>query len=456
MQAWLDFLKKQELKIGKEGTEKWLASLKILNYDACNLYLEAENAFQVAFFEEHLRPLLKTQFLNNNFHPIRVHLALKGALPKADKTSKKPFFSKTPDFNFTSKEPEQALNFENFFFSPQTELAYRFFLELAGFSPETNSYGTPSVSAPPFNPVFLHGPKNSGKTHLLNALALRLSQAGINFFYISAQNFTEHVVEALRFGGIDQFRKKYRAIDALLVDDVQILARKTATQEEFFHTFNCLHMANKLIVLTSLFPPSKLEAIEERLVSRFQWGLPLVLEPAGTEVLFKILTQKTIEYNLKLTNEALSFLIERFPDPSNLQKALQALILRQENGQKPEIDLKTLNEKLGDLLNLQKQNHLTAETILKKTAAHFELSPADLTGKGQSQEFSFPRQIAIYFLRQKLALTYQKIGAILQRDHSTIISSFKAIEKLSLQKTENNYRHLQKMAEILETASEIE
>ena len=447
MKAWFNFLALQEKKMGKEAVQRWLGSLKILSYDACNLYLEAENSFQIAFFKEHIQPFLKNSFLNNNFRPIKVHLSLKGGAADLEKNKKRTFqkkpFPSKPPLAFLPHTPSSSSTFQNFFITSANELSFKLFLDLSGAklekdkdqSKDINNHkhtksSPPKIFSPPFNPVYLYGPASSGKTHLLESLANVLEQAKLNFFYINAKTFTEHVVSAMRFGSINEFRAKYRAIDALLIDDIHILARKNATQEEFFHTFNALHMSGKLVVLTSLYSPLQLKEIEERLISRFQWGITLTLEKVGQTGLLSILSQKAEEYSLKLTNETMDFLLSSFPTVKDLQKALQALTMRHADKEK-EIEQVSAEHLLQDLLSEQARKAITPDFVIDKIAQHFGLRKEDLLSKGQSKELSFPRQIAIYFLRQKLALTYQKIGSIFKRDHSTIMSSFKNIQKIN-------------------------
>ncbi len=456
MKAWFEFLGRMEKRIGREAVQRWLSPLSIKSYDACNLYLEAENSFQIAFFKEHIDPILKTDFLNNNFRPIKVHLFLKGenfnpfqkTAGYKKKITSNDWYAQKEKFNFFSDDPNPTATFENFFPSPENELAFRLLLDLSGFNLQTKTFSPPQTFTPPFNPVFLHGPEATGKTHLLEALANILKRHKINFFYINTNTFTEHVVSAMRFGGIATFREKYRKIDALLIDDIHILANKNATQEEFFHTFNALHMAEKLIVLTSQFTPKNLKNIEDRLISRFQWGITLPLEKLNPSALISILNQKAKEYALKLTNETVSFLLKNFPSIKDLQKALQAIALRLEDKQS-ELSLEKAQNLLQDLLLEQSKKALTADLVIEKIAYQFGLRKEDILSKGQSKELSFPRQIAIYFLRQKLALTYQTIGSIFKRDHSTIITSFRNIKKIKEQKEEKNLALLSKIDTLL-------
>jgi chromosomal replication initiator protein len=257
------------------------------------------------------------------------------------------------------------------------------------------------------------------KTHLLTAIAQNWKS---RVFYITADAFTEHVVQAIRQGRMHEFRGLYRDIDVLLVDDVHRLGGRAATQEEFFHTFNTLHTLGKQIVLSSPVAPSKLEEIEPRLISRFEWGVVLSIEPVNAEVLLR---KKAAVWNVKLTDELCTFLAEKFP--LNPVLALQALVLRAPRNEP--LSVVAAQTLLKDLLAKQTENALTPEKVVKHLSTHFGITPEDVTGKSQMREFALPRQIAMYLCRKKLEMPFQAIGKFFGRDHSTVMSSVKQIEK---------------------------
>jgi chromosomal replication initiator protein len=278
-----------------------------------------------------------------------------------------------------------------------------------------------------FNPIYLFGKTGSGKTHLLMGTALHLKKMGKKTMYIKAETFTGHVVQAMRLGQMQEFRKVYRDIDALLIDDIHIFSKKAATQEEFFHTFNTLHIAGKLIVISSHLPPSKLNEIEPRLISRFEWGISLEV---GISDPLPIICQKAALWKVQLTPEMTEWIITQFP--KNPVMALQALVFRSK-GDLPSCDIAT--KLLKDLLAKESENALTAEKIIKKIAAHHGITTDDILGKAQMRNVAAARQLAMYFCRVKLQLPFQKIGEIFKRDHSTVMSSIKQVQKGIEEKT---------------------
>lgn len=309
---------------------------------------------------------------------------------------------KEPPFcPFASDPLDLEMSLDHFLVSPQNQMAFKLCLE---------------IERPPFNPIYLYGPKGSGKTHLLMGAAARSQKQP---FFVTAETFTEHVVRAIRTGTMREFRKTYRSIDALLIDDIDLLARKSATQEEFFHTFNALHTAGKPIVLSASSPPSQLSEIEPRLMSRFEWGISIGVgkgDPAA------ILKKKAALWKFPLSEETASFLLLKFP--SNPILALQALVLRaKEKLPLHECEIEVL---LSDLL---KKETATPEAIIAAVAAHFDIKNSDLLGKSQTRACAFPRQIAMYLCRERLNLPLQKIGKLFGRDHSTVITSVEQIKK---------------------------
>ncbi|MBI5273157.1 MAG: ATP-binding protein [Chlamydiia bacterium] len=406
MRIWNQFLSEIETHIGKQASSQWLAPLKLSHFDAANIYLEAQDSFQIHWFEEHILPRLKQKpLLNENGRSVRVHLSLQGGIKHKSSAPALPPPLVVPD----SLDPEMALSY--FLPTPQNQMALQILHELEKHP----------GSLPPFNPIFLYGAKQSGKTHLLMASALLLQKAGKKVFYVNAKTFTEQVVAAIRQDFMQSFRAAYRAADALLVDDIQIFAKKTATQEEFFHTFNALHTLGRPILLSANLAPSKLTEIEARLISRFEWGITLKIEPTDP---LSILTQKTKVWNFPLDPRLLAFLADQFPLEPCL--ALQALALR---SNKPETQTpESIKILLKDLLQKQIFDKRTPESIVKQVAAHYGIRATDITGTSQAKESALPRKIAMYTCREILKLPFQKIGEFFGRDHSTVMASVRFIQ----------------------------
>ena len=403
MEAWRQFLIQLEQEFGADAVNRWAANLKVARFDAGNLYLEAADSLQAGWFEEHVRPLLKkSPLLNNNGRPVRIHIAVphfkKEASPETQETTR---------FSIQADTLDPELTLDTFHATPENTIPFRILSEF------------PS----PFNPIFLYGPEGSGKTHLLMGAAHLLRKKGKRVFYVRAETFTEHVVQAIRLGMMQEFRKVYRDIDVLIVDGIHIFSRKAATQEEFFHTFNTLHTLGHQILLSANAAPSALKEIEPRLISRFEWGISIGLAKTDPRLLIE---KKAALWNFPLSPQLIDFFLEKFP--KNPLQPLQALVLRAGPIHKP-IAIEIAKRILSDLLEKEEQNALTFDQIIKGVAAHFGIRGEDLLGKSQTREFALPRQIAMYLCREKLQLPYQKIGEQFGRDHSTVMSSFKLVQK---------------------------
>jgi chromosomal replication initiator protein len=436
MQTWENFVKKQEGLLGKDIAEKWLRSLKIVHFDSGNLYLEAKDPFQILWFEEHIRPLLKSQLLNNNFRPVKVHLTVGASPTPVSKFSKREKGQLNPPIHFFQDKLDPGMTLENFIAGEANELVFRLFCELSGYNRKTEKLEEPTVPLATFNPIYLWGGSGSGKTHLLTALAHAFKKRGLNALYARAETFTEHVVSAIRGSEMQSFRKAYRHVDILLIDDVHVFARKSATQEEFFHTFNTLHTSGRQIILSSKCTPALLEEIEPRLVSRFEWGINVHFEKLKPKDLKLVLQKRCEGFHFPLNEDVSDFLIQTFPSSKSMHRALEALVLRCHLEQDARykrnsllIDREAAKKMLSDLSLKEHEIALSPEKIIAAVSAAYGIRSEDLLGKSQSQECSLPRQIAMYLCREELRLPFQSIGRIFARDHSTVMTSTKQIEK---------------------------
>jgi chromosomal replication initiator protein len=277
------------------------------------------------------------------------------------------------------------------------------------------------------------------------AIAQAFQKKGVHVLYARAETFTEHVVSAIRGSEMQAFRKAYRHVDVLLLDDVHLLARKGATQEEFFHTFNTLHTSGRQIILSSKCAPGLLEEIEPRLISRFEWGINLHFEKLSGEELKRLLCKRCVALGFPLSDEVARFLVQTFPSSKSLQRALEALVLRCHLGGEVRhkrnsqlIDKKIAEEMLSDLMIQEQKITLCPEKIISIVSSVYGIRAEDLLGKSQNQEYSFPRKIAMHLCRQELKIPFQSIGRIFGRDHSTVMTSIKQIEK----KLENSNQEL--------------
>lgn len=419
MRAWEDFLTSQEKELGADIVEKWLRPLKILRFDACNLYLEATDSFALLWFEEHMRHRLDS-LVNNNKKKIKIHITLAGAEakePEPKSKKKSDVMAYLPKFTFDELNP--AFRLENFELFSGNLLAFKLLQEAV----------QSTVGQLSFNPIYLFGRKGSGKTHLLEATCNALRQKGEEALYVRAETFTEHVVSAIRSGEMQAFRKCYRNLSALIIDDIEVLAKKGATQEELFHTFNTLHVEGKKIILSASSSPKDLKFIEMRLISRFEWGIVIPLETLPKEEMKRALYLKAKELNCSLNEEMADFFLRYFSgNMKSLTRALEAFILRSHLNHS-KMTPESAKELLSDLIQEEEHVALTPLKIIKAVAMHYGIKIEDILSKSQSREATLPRQIAMHLCRSALNLPFMKIGDIFARDHSTVMSSVKLIQK---------------------------
>ncbi|HRD56316.1 MAG TPA: chromosomal replication initiator protein DnaA [Parachlamydiaceae bacterium] len=429
MQIWEKFLLRMEKELGKETVEKWLRPLKILNFDACNLFLEAEDRFQTAWFEEHIRKKVLAEFKNNNNKQVRIHLASKNKLPPP-KIKHKPVIETLPKLSIQYEAINPICTFAHYALFKENLLLHKLLSQISGIEEKTGQIiKNAKLDLGSLNPVYIYGSSGSGKTHLLQAVTNALRNHGLKAIYARAETFTDHVVTAIRAGEMSHFRQAYRNIDALIIDDAHIFSRKGATQEEFFHTFNTLHLENKQIILSANVSPAELHLIEPRLVSRFEWGIVLPISLYSKEDLNIILEKKAEALNYYLHKKVAEFLLETFTSNcKQLVRSLEALILRTQNSGKM-MTVPIARQVLADLILEEEQNTLTKEKILKTVAEQFGIKPEDILNKSQTREAVLPRQIAMHLCRQELKLPFVKIGDIFSKDHSTVMSSVKTIQQ---------------------------
>ena len=217
MRAWEEFLAEQEKELGKETVQKWLKPLKITHFDACNLYLEAGDAFVVLWFEEHMRPRVQKSLFNNNSKKIKVHVAVSAAVKNEEKKPLKKGSSAplASPFHFVFEELDEKCRFDNFVTGEGNLLAYKILSEASYTDPKTGKSSSEKKRSLTFNPIYIFGRPGTGKTHLLQSAAASLKNKGINALFVRAETFTEHVVNAIRTGEMQSFRKTYRSVDAL-------------------------------------------------------------------------------------------------------------------------------------------------------------------------------------------------------------------------------------------------
>ena len=282
-----------------------------------------------------------------------------------------------------------------------------------------------------YNPLFIYGPSGLGKTHLLYAITNEVKKKKTNaeVIYIKGEDFTNQLIEALASQKTAEFRNKYRSCDMLLIDDIQFIAGKVSTQEEFFHTFNALYEEHKQIILTSDRPPREIKTLEDRLKTRFEWGLIADIQPPDLELRIAIIKKKAEQVNIVIPDDVLNFLAENLR--SNIRqiegaiKKLGALAFL--NGR--EISMELARSCISELLGGEEPVSVTVDKIFAAVYRKYGISKEDLLGKKRTKEIAQARHVSIYLIKKITEMSYPNIGKIFGRDHTTALSSCDVIEK---------------------------
>ena len=282
-----------------------------------------------------------------------------------------------------------------------------------------------------YNPFFIYGGVGLGKTHLMHAIGnqILMNNPNINILYVTSETFTNQLINALRDQATEKFREKYRNIDVLLIDDIQFIANKKSTQEEFFHTFNTLYESGKQIVLSSDKPPKDIELLEDRLKSRFEWGLIADISNPDFETRLAILRKKTQLDNIIIDDEILSAIATRVDtNIRELEGTLNKLIAKASLTGSP-ITMEMTERAINDIVAKQ-DKVISSEYIQDVVGKYFSVSPADLRGAKRSNDVTFPRQIAMYLCRNVAQMSLPQIGIDFgKRDHTTVMHACNKIEK---------------------------
>lgn len=289
-----------------------------------------------------------------------------------------------------------------------------------------------------YNPFFIYGGVGLGKTHLMHAIGHRILQTypGIKVVYISSEKFTNELINSIRDGKPESFRQKYRNIDVLLVDDIQFLSKKEHTQEEFFHTFNTLHEANKQIIISSDRPPREIQTLEDRLRSRFEWGLITDIQAPDLETRIAILRKKAILENLNVPNDVMVYIASRIDN--NIRELEGALIrvMAYASLTNQTIDMNLATEALKDIFPNGRPKQITMELIQEVVSSYFKIKIEELLAKKRTRNVAYPRQIAMYLCRELTDTSLPRIGEMFGgRDHTTVIH---AHDKISRERNEDN------------------
>jgi len=299
------------------------------------------------------------------------------------------------------------------------------------------SLAVAEVPAKVYNPFFIYGGVGLGKTHLMHAIGHRIRQnhSNLKVVYISSEKFTNELINSIRDGNPESFRQKYRNIDVLLVDDIQFLSKKEHTQEEFFHTFNTLHEANKQIIISSDRPPREIPTLEDRLRSRFEWGLITDIQPPDLETRIAILRKKALLENLNIPNDVMVYIASRIDNNIRELEGALVRVIAYASLTNQSVDMNLCTEALKDIFPNSRPRQITMDLIQQVVANYFKIKQDDLLAKKRTRNVAYPRQIAMYLCRELTETSLPRIGETFGgRDHTTVIH---AHDKISRERNED-------------------
>ena len=402
----------------------WFAPVRAVSTDGNNFVLEVANEFCEVWLKDNYIGLLQEVLGVASGRQLQIHFKVANApaplvaLQSAIKTkAAEAMVEKNTAAVELSFNPKNT--FDSFVVGANNNFAYAATLAVAQ---------APGKS---YNPLFLYGGVGLGKTHLLHAIGQHVvaQKKGARVAYVSSEKFTNEYIDGIQNNALARFRKKYRQTDVLLIDDIQFLSGKERIQEEFFHTFNALHESHKQIVLTCDRPANEIQGLEQRLVSRFEWGLVTDLQPPDVEMRLAILKKKAQFMGVVLPDEIMNFLAHRIR--SNIRRLEGALIRVASyaalTGRKLSLD--TVEGLLREVLHEEGRFSVNIEVIQKKVAEHFDIRLADMTSKRRPENIAFPRQVAMYLARQMTENSLNTIGESFGgRDHGTVLHACRLVK----------------------------
>ena len=427
--VWRTVLSEMEKYLSKPSIETWLKNTRPLSLQEKTFVVEVPNDFTRNWLKNHYFEKLTQTLRIIMDEDLNIHFVIK----------QDPGINGQPEFNHnkheqsvkeTTNENKQKdlssvckwLNpkytFESFVIGSNNRLAHAASLAVAE---------TPSRA---YNPLFIYVGVGLGKTHLLHAIGHYVISHNISeeVVYLSSEKFTNQFINAIRDNKTVDFRNKYRNIDILLIDDIQFLAGKEQTQEEFFHTFNALHENSKQIVISSDRPPKEIPKLEDRLRSRFEWGLITDIQAPDLETRIAILRKKSQHEGIFIPDDILIFIAQKIE--TNIRELEGALvrIIAYASLEDKRIDLEFAEEALKDLFTKNRKNSINIDKIISTTATYFKISSQDIKSRRRPQNISLPRQIAMYLCREMTDISLLKIGDEFGgKDHSTVIHAHRKI-----------------------------
>lgn len=399
---------------------RWIAVIRPESLDEKGLTLSVDNDFYQTWLEENYLPLIQNAVASVCGREVPIYFKVSDKKKTVDS-------DELPSKKKTVREPsvqrlhnEQPLNakftFDSFVVGPSNSFAH------------AAAFAVAQSPARAYNPLFIYGESGLGKTHLMQAIGhyiLNTSRASV--CYISSETFLNDYIDALQHRSTVQFRRKYRNTSVLLIDDIHFIAGKASIQEEFFHTFNVLFDARKQIVMTSDRPAREIMGLEQRLVSRFEWGLVTQIQKPDFETRMAILRYNLSKCQVNLLDEVLTFIAEKVK--SNI-RTLEGALIRTVSYQslvKQSITVEQTAKLLADVINKEERPPLTCEVVQRTVAEHFEIKLSELMSKRRPQSVAIPRQIAMYLCRRMTNQSFPEIASAFDKTHAAVLHAYKVV-----------------------------
>ena len=427
-QAWQSVLGQLQMEMPRASFDTWVRDTRPVSYQDGMLVVGVRNAYARDWLENRLAGTVNRLLVGVMNANVSVNFVVNGndTGPGVDEAPA----TRSRTFDFAQDKPEVVPAYEAPSHNSKMNPRYVFDTFVVGSGNRLAHAACLAVAEKParaYNPLFLYGGVGLGKTHLLHAIGNSCQTRGLKVLYVSSEEFTNDLITAIRTHTTQAFREKYRSADVLLIDDIQFIAGKESTQEEFFHTFNTLHGQDKQIIVSSDRPPKALVTLEERLRSRFEWGLTADIQPPDLETRLAILRSKAERTGRQVSDEILESIARRVQ--SNIRELEGALnrILAFADLSGTSLTPNLVEVALADLL--PQRSDIAPGKIIELVAKEWQTSVDALMGRDRSQKIAQPRQVAMYLLRKETDASLPQIGEVLGgRDHTTVMY---AIQKIS-------------------------
>jgi chromosomal replication initiator protein len=413
---WQATLGELELKMARATFDTWLRDTHSIGIEDENiLVIGVKNGYAVEWLENRLYPVIRRTLSRLTGQDVEARFIVWES-KRAEETTPALFHEKEPMLQPQPRDPglNSDYTFESFVVGPSNRLA------------QAASQAVAESPAEAYNPLFIHGGVGLGKTHLLHAIGHTGYHRGLNVLYVSSETFTNGLIESIRTHTTEQFREKYRTADVLLVDDIQFIAGKESTQEEFFHTFNALRDNGRQIVLTSDRVPKAMVTLEERLRSRFEWGLIVDIQSPDYETRMAILQSKAEMIDVDVPNDLLSYIATNVESNiRELEGALNRIIAMSKLTNLP-LAKQVAEQALVDLL--PNRPDVSPNDIVKTVGSFYNVTPEELRSARRTRRIAQPRQVVMYLMREETDASLPQIGAELGgRDHTTVLYGYERV-----------------------------